>query len=482
MSNTVRQEKYADRVKASWECLLADVYAWEKTFKKRQNGLMAFHAQQFGTFCKNAHDRLMAEYEQDLRKKIRPSTGSGRAVGETPIASSVRGEPVEPCCVSPDEKQSSQTGESDDERLKFELFVIGALTSQWMLLRQVCQQRLPGNPYKEKLQELDRKAVGYYRQVASVFTQEKICPPLTYLGRIDELLLFSRDAPLLLSVPFGVMTQPKIDAAIAHEIGHAFLALKPTYFSELRNFLVAAFSERKNPQIEKTFETRMMQQDFPVFPSVSLEPGQQRFVIHKTILGWLGEIVADIVGTMLGGVEFVEQAIWMLASSEDAMQISDAEHPMALLRLYVHLATLQYLRENGGCPDFSTVEDEINAMCGMFLEQRCKSLSDSVLTIVSFEKVKAALLGVVALILTTPFPSLSNASLGEVMRQARNIPAVCDINTGELPKWGEMMPEADEPFVLELADSLRLDYPTPEALPQVFAKYWDIPLLDVILG
>ena len=101
MSNTVRQEKYADRVKASWECLLADVCAWEKTFKKRQNGLMAFHAQQFGTFCKNAHDRLMAEYDQDLRKKIRPSTGSGRAVGETPISSPVRGEPVEPRCVSP---------------------------------------------------------------------------------------------------------------------------------------------------------------------------------------------------------------------------------------------------------------------------------------------------------------------------------------------------------------------------------------------
>lgn len=438
MSNTVRQEKYADRVKASWECLLADVYAWEKTFKKRQNGLMAFHAQQFGTFCKNAHDRLMAEYE----------------------------------------KQSSQTGEIDDEQLKFESFVIGALTSQWMLLRQVCQQRLPGNPYKGKLQELDRKAVGYYRQVASVVTQEKICPPLTYLGRIDELLLFKRDAPLLLSVPFGVLTRPNIDTAIAHEIGHAFLALQPKYFSELRNLLVAAFSERKNPQIEERFETRMMQQDFPVSPSVSLEPGQQRFVIHKTILGWLGEIVADIVGTMLGDAEFVEQAIWMMASSEDAMQISDAEHPMALLRLYVHLETLKYLSKN----DFAAIEDDINKMCGTFLDQRCKSLLDPVLTVASFGKVKKELLAVVELILTRSFASLGNKSLGDVMRQARNITVISDINTGELPKWGEMMPNANEPFVLELADSLRLDYPTPETLPQVFAKYWDIPLLDVILG
>ena len=40
-------------------------------------------------------------FKQDLRKKIRPSTGSGRAVSETPISSSVRGEPVEPRCVSP---------------------------------------------------------------------------------------------------------------------------------------------------------------------------------------------------------------------------------------------------------------------------------------------------------------------------------------------------------------------------------------------
>ncbi len=440
MSNTVRQEKYADRVKASWECLLADVDAWHATFTKKRNTLMAFHAQQFKMFCENAHARLMQDYN------------------------------------------TSKFSQMDDEKLKFESFVTGALTSQWMLLRQVCQQRLPGNPYEEKLRELDRKAVGYYRQVASVFTQEKICPPLTYLGRIDELLLFKRDAPLLLSVPFGVLTRPNIDTAIAHEIGHAFLALNPKYFSELKNVLFATFSEQKDPQREETFETRMMQQRVPVFPSVSFEPGQQRFVIHKMILGWLGEIVADIVGTMLVGAEFVERAIWMLASSEDAMQISDAEHPMALLRLYVHLATLQYLRENGGCPDFSTVEDEINAMCGVFLEQRCKSLFDPVLTVASFEKVKAELLRVVALILKNPFPSLSNASLGEVMRQARSIQVATDIKTKDLPKWGEMMPNANEPFVLELADSLRLDYPTPETLPQIFAKYWDIPGLGWLVG
>ena len=39
---------------------------------------------------------------QDLRKKVRPSTGSGRTVGETPTSTPVRGEPVEPRCVSPD--------------------------------------------------------------------------------------------------------------------------------------------------------------------------------------------------------------------------------------------------------------------------------------------------------------------------------------------------------------------------------------------
>ena len=45
-----------------------------------------------------AHSRT---FYQDLRKKVRPSTGSGRAVGETPTLSFVRGEPVEPRCVSP---------------------------------------------------------------------------------------------------------------------------------------------------------------------------------------------------------------------------------------------------------------------------------------------------------------------------------------------------------------------------------------------
>ena len=62
MSNTVRQEKYADRVKASWECLLADVDAWHATFTKKRNTLMAFHAQQFKMFCENAHARLMQDY------------------------------------------------------------------------------------------------------------------------------------------------------------------------------------------------------------------------------------------------------------------------------------------------------------------------------------------------------------------------------------------------------------------------------------
>ena len=43
--------------------------------------------------------------DQDLRKKVRPSTRSGRTVDETPTSSAVRGEPVEPRCVSPDCKQ-----------------------------------------------------------------------------------------------------------------------------------------------------------------------------------------------------------------------------------------------------------------------------------------------------------------------------------------------------------------------------------------
>ncbi len=37
----------------------------------------------------------------NLRKKVRPSTGSWRAVGETPTSPPIRGEPVEPHCVSP---------------------------------------------------------------------------------------------------------------------------------------------------------------------------------------------------------------------------------------------------------------------------------------------------------------------------------------------------------------------------------------------
>ena len=43
-------------------------------------------------------------HSQDLRKKLRPSTGSGRTMDETSTSSSssVRGEPVEPHCVSPD--------------------------------------------------------------------------------------------------------------------------------------------------------------------------------------------------------------------------------------------------------------------------------------------------------------------------------------------------------------------------------------------
>ena len=40
--------------------------------------------------------------DQDLRKKVRPSTRSGRTVDETPTSSAVRGEPVEPRCVSPE--------------------------------------------------------------------------------------------------------------------------------------------------------------------------------------------------------------------------------------------------------------------------------------------------------------------------------------------------------------------------------------------
>ena len=258
--NDVRQTRYANRVKASWDCLVSDVERWKKAF--RQDSLMAFHVGQFQMFCANAHARLVNEHDKY--------------------------------------KKSIGIMESDDEQRMFESFVIGVLTSQWMLLRQVCQQRLPGNPYEEKLAELDRKAAGYYRQIASALGQTEICPPLTYLGQIDELLLFNRQAPMLLSVPFGVLTQPNIDAAIAHEIGHAFLAMKPKYFYALKNALIDDLANKGGYVPSVNVNTRQMSGGKSVgFPSVSLEPGQQKSVIHKMILGWLGEVVADIIGTLL---------------------------------------------------------------------------------------------------------------------------------------------------------------------------------------
>jgi hypothetical protein len=326
-------------------------------------------------------------------------------------------------------------GATADERVTFSSLVTGVFTSQWMQLRQVAHQRLAGSPYRQQLEFLDQKAAGHYhllRHVSPKGVRERLslCPPLIYLGRLAELTLFSRRAPTVLTVPFGAPYSEQTALAVPHEVGHAFCSQISGLFPELKR--------RVQDSLAKT------------------QPDQQQKVLHEMILGWLPEMVSDSLGAMLAGPDFGESALWVSVSPDETVGVSDAEHPVALIRPYVHLETFRYLYGSDD-PRVKKLADQVEQIVKDHLDRRLES--GPVLTVVSLRTVRDEMIKVLGYMLDSTLDALAGRSLGQLMRDGASTGSV-DTDV-VLPAWGEISDEECQQLVLELPASLRPDFATP---------------------
>jgi len=357
-----------------------------------ENTAIRHHVAQFGQFSRRAYECLMQAYQD---------RGWGNA----------------------------------DQRITFSSLVTGVFTSQWMQLRQVAHQRLGGSPYQQQLKVFDQKAANYYhllRQTSpeGIRRHLSLCPPLVYLGHLAKLTLFSRRAPTVLTVPFGAPYSEQTALAVPHEVSHAFCSQIPGLFPELRR--------RVQDLLTNT------------------QPDQQQGVLHGMILGWLAEMVPDSIGAMLAGPDFGESALWISVSPDETVGISDTEHPVALIRPYVHLETFRYLYGSDD-PNVKNLEDRVEEIVRDSLDRRLES--GPVLTVVSLRTVRDEMIKVLGYVLDSRLDVLEGRSLGQLMRDGASIGSV-DTDVA-LPAWGEISDEECRQLVLELPDSLRLDFATP---------------------
>ncbi|NWG75375.1 MAG: hypothetical protein HXY24_12320 [Rubrivivax sp.] len=401
MARESRVETYDNRVEVAWLSLQADIRRWYEALPD-DAAAMKHHLAQFQNFSQQAHAFLMADYD-------------------------------------------AGGWQSKDNRLSFRALVVGVLTSQWQLLRQVVSQRLSGSPYQKDLLRLDRQTADDYTRLCQALPENirqhlSVSPPLIYLGRLAGLTLFSEQAPAVLSMPFGVLTDERVGQAIFHEIGHAVFDPLVGFQAELQQL---------------------------VRPGLGKPSGKEK-ALQGVIGQWLSEIIADMVGTALAGLPFAESAVWLTASSEELIDRADQEHPPGLLRPLIHLVVLEYLAENSESfrqrypveAIVSFKKNYIEKVVGSLVNRRFQMAN---LTVVSLGQVGKALEAVVKKLLETPLASLDRQTLGQIFVQLHQ-PEIYEskaIPADKLPQWSEISEEQRRSFLLNLPDGFEFRLGAP---------------------
>jgi hypothetical protein len=362
------------------------------------------HVSQFGSLCQQVHDRLVEAYQ-----------GGG--------------------------------WESADDRLVFESMITGVLTAQWALLRQVAHQRLPDNPYQQVLGELDRRAADDYSRLRQAVPKQvrdhlSPSPPLVYLGRLQEPSLFSPKAPSILSVPLGASRDNRAKLAVSHGVVHAVLKQIPCFVPELGRLATVSFGRPKQDR--------------------------QRAILVRTILGWLNQIVEDMIATALAGLDFARNALWINAIPESQAGITDERHPPSFIRPYVHLQALTYLAEERPGPDeeldaeIVALANDIETTFGQYASRRFESIP--ALAVMPLSTVRDEMIQVIEQALDAKLKAFAGRSLGEVLIDcATGSPASEQI---PLPGWGEISDEEFPQLDMGIPESL-IDFavPFPPAWP-----------------
>jgi hypothetical protein len=333
----------------------------------------------------------------------------------------------------------------DLDRSTFESAIASLLTAKWVQLRQVVLQRAPGNPYASELQGLDGIAEDAYEKLRLVL--QDLCkledlsssPPLVYLGPIARLLLFEEEGPYLIGTPFGAVNESDEFArelsrqTIPHEAADAIFEQIPEVLNELKFVTGTALADG--------------------------EPTKKERAIHAVILNWLGEIVADMAGTALGGEEFARSAAMIMTMPEKLVGRTDDDHPTPLLRPFIHAWTLKNLSSEMA----SAINSQVHKISSVFLDRRCESLP--ALINVSLKEVHNELIRLVDLTWKTPLKTLDDHSLGEVFSAASK-KEISRKPVTELAAWGEPVNGQDELFRL----LGRIDPVNPLPGPELFVR------------
>ena len=290
---------YRERIDEAWDNLISDMDLWRQALVgDTGNDLALYHIEQFQQYATAAFEVLAgndAEYEGTNDQ---------------------------------DEEGEAETGHYPSERADFRAMVVGVFTSQWLLLREVAMQRVAGSPYRDGLQALDQKAELHYRilrdVIGKLLDQDETEPlavwaPMVYLGESAELTVFNRRIPVMLSIPFGAVSNDETKAiisqlALTHEMFHAILAQVPQVIVEIQRRLTEQFIEH--------------------------EPSRRRRLLFKMAVAWTEEIFCDLGGTALSGLAFARSARRIVAGSESSAGMTDETHPPAILRPVIHLLAL----------------------------------------------------------------------------------------------------------------------------------------------
>jgi hypothetical protein len=287
-----------------------------------------------------------------------------------------------------DEYDRTISPATPEDREIFIAFLNGTLSSQWAILRQLALQRLEGSPYKNALESLDDRASACHFCLQDALAEPiknaiSNSPPMINLGFTANITMFSDNAPSVIGLPFGAVQEMMIAPGektaqgplpenkhiivqgIAHEVSHSVFNSIPHFFCELKTKLNQRIAAMESDKVSTA----------------------KQILIWRHMMPWLNEMVADLSGTAFGSFEYATSARLVFASPFDDKDAPDPDHPITILRPWIHFWLLERLVKDapeGACqPDPNKAKDDLEAVLDQsvrrFLNKRHQAITDLVI-------------------------------------------------------------------------------------------------------
>lgn len=196
----------------------------------------------------------------------------------------------------------------------------------------------------------EQRQVDHYRAILDAGTEEA----KKYLARLPiklpgVLLYFEKVALIkhvpytnipIIGIPYDLVAREERDwMAIPHEIGHYFYWHADRLETDSETWHLGNLAHARSSQAEiKELAEQTIDEHIHDKPEWS--------VVRNVILGWLEEIIADIIGTRLAGAEFAhsfKKIISNQAGNIESLKLNDGSHPPMFLRPLIRNKVLTLL-------------------------------------------------------------------------------------------------------------------------------------------